>query len=95
MTRIFYLLYGLLAYLLFFAAILYGIGFVGNLVVPKGIDDGELTSTGAAVAVDVLLLLLFAVQHNVMARPWFKNWWTHFCRSRSNGPRLWRPPVCY
>ena len=41
MSRVAYLLYGLLAYLLFFAAILYGIGFVGNLVVPKGIDDGD------------------------------------------------------
>jgi methanethiol S-methyltransferase len=78
MSRVAYLLYGLLAYLLFFAAILYGIGFVGNLVVPKGIDDGVVTPRSTAIAVNGLLLLLFAVQHNVMARPWFKDWWTQF-----------------
>lgn len=78
MSRVAYLLYGLLAYLLFFAAILYGIGFVGNLVVPKGIDDGDVAPRSTAIAVNVMLLLLFAVQHNVMARPWFKDWWTQY-----------------
>lgn len=78
MSRVAYLLYGLLAYFLFFAAILYGIGFVGNLVVPKGIDDGVVVPRSTAIAVDVSLLLLFAVQHNVMARPWFKDWWTQY-----------------
>jgi methanethiol S-methyltransferase len=67
---------GVLAYLLFFAAILYGIGFVGNLVVPKGIDDGVVEPTATAILVNMALLLLFAVQHNVMARPRFKQWWT-------------------
>jgi protein-S-isoprenylcysteine O-methyltransferase Ste14 len=78
MSRVAYLLYGLLAYLLFFAAILYGIGFVGNLIVPKGIDDGIVGPRSTAIAVNVSLLLLFAVQHNVMARPWFKDWWTQY-----------------
>jgi methanethiol S-methyltransferase len=78
MSRVAYLLYGLLAYFLFFAAILYGIGFIGNLVVPKGIDDGVVAPRSTAIAIDVSLLLLFAVQHNVMARPWFKNWWTRY-----------------
>jgi protein-S-isoprenylcysteine O-methyltransferase Ste14 len=78
MTRFAFLLYGLVAYLLFFAALLYAIGFVGNVVVPKGIDDGVPTSLGAAVAIDVFLLALFAIQHNVMARPWFKEWWIRF-----------------
>jgi len=78
MARISFFLYGLVAYLLFFAAILYGIGFVGNLIVPKGIDDGVVGPLSTAVSVNVSLLLLFAVQHNVMARPWFKDWWTRF-----------------
>ena len=79
MTRVFFFAYGLVAYLLFFAAFVYGIGFVGDLaIVPKGIDDGPATTLAMATAVNVALLLLFAVQHNVMARPWFKEWWTRF-----------------
>jgi protein-S-isoprenylcysteine O-methyltransferase Ste14 len=78
MARVAYLLYGLLAYFLFFVAILYGIGFVGNLVVPKGIDDGVLVPLSTARVVNLSLLLLFAIQHNVMARSWFKDWWTQY-----------------
>jgi protein-S-isoprenylcysteine O-methyltransferase Ste14 len=68
-------LYGVLCYLIFLATYLYAIGFVGNLVVPKGIDTGSRVPAVEAVAVDLLLLGLFAVQHSVMARPAFKRWW--------------------
>jgi methanethiol S-methyltransferase len=79
MTRVVYLIYGIVAYLLFFAAILYGIGFVGDLdAVWKGINDGPPTTVTTALVINISLLLLFAVQHNVMARPWFKDWWTRF-----------------
>jgi protein-S-isoprenylcysteine O-methyltransferase Ste14 len=79
MTRAWFLAYGIVAYLLFFAAILYGIGFVGDMAfVPKGINDPISTPLVTAVTINMLLLLLFAVQHNVMARPWFKEWWTRF-----------------
>jgi methanethiol S-methyltransferase len=78
MTRLFYLLYGLVAYLLFLAAFLYAIGFVANWGVPKGIDAGVVEPPATAIIINVALLLLFAVQHNVMARPQFKEWWTRF-----------------
>jgi protein-S-isoprenylcysteine O-methyltransferase Ste14 len=71
-------LYGGLAYLVFLAAFLYAIAFVGNLPLPKTIDSGEPGPFAAAFVVDTLLLGLFAIQHSVMARPAFKRWWTQY-----------------
>jgi methanethiol S-methyltransferase len=70
--------YGLVAYAAFLAAIVYTVGFLANAVVPKGVDDGPESAAALAVAIDAALLGLFAVQHSVMARPWFKRWWTRF-----------------
>jgi protein-S-isoprenylcysteine O-methyltransferase Ste14 len=67
--------YGAVAYLLFLGALAYTFGFLANVVVPKGIDDGATGPAALAVVVDSALLGLFAVQHSVMARPWFKRWW--------------------
>jgi len=78
MKRFLFLAYGLLAYLLFVAVFLYAVGFVGDIVVPKAIDDGPIVPPSTAIVVDVLLLGMFAVQHNIMARPRFKEWWTQF-----------------
>jgi len=70
------LVYGVVSYVLFLASFLYAIGFMANAWVPKGINDGLAGGAGTAVIVNLAILSLFAVQHSVMARPWFKKVWT-------------------
>jgi len=77
-ARMIAFLYGVVAYVAFFATILYAIGFVMGLVVPKTIDTGPQASTVEAIAINLLLMSLFAVQHSVMARKGFKDWWTQY-----------------
>ncbi len=76
MKRWLYFGYGLACHGLFLAMYAYMAGFVGNFLVPKSIDAPALASPPVAVAVNLGLVLLFAVQHSVMARPAFKRVWT-------------------
>ncbi len=76
MARVATFLYGLVAYVIFFGTFLYARGFVGNVFVPKSIDSGEGVFSAPALVIDALLLGLFAIQHSVMARSWFKDVWT-------------------
>jgi len=79
MSRVLAFVYGILAYVMFLGAILYSIGFVANwMALPKTIDSGAPGPVMSAVAIDLALLGIFAIQHSVMARPGFKAWWTRF-----------------
>lgn len=89
MKRLAILAFGVAVYAVFFATFLYLIAFVGNLqasgltawlpvlseIVPRSIDSGGPSTTpGAAIAFDLGLILLFGMQHSVMARTGFKAW---------------------
>ena len=76
LKRVVVFAYGVASYGVFFATFLYAVGFIENLVVPKTMDSPSRMSFVYALAIDVVLLGVFAAQHSVMARPWFKRAWT-------------------
>jgi protein-S-isoprenylcysteine O-methyltransferase Ste14 len=74
--RLIFFAYGAAAYAIFLATFLYAIAFVGGIGVPTRLDGDPRLPLLSALAIDTALLTLFAVQHSVMARRWFKEWWT-------------------
>ena len=78
MSRFTAFLYGTLSYLVFVATFLYALGFITGVAVPKTIDTGSAVPLAEALIVDLMLMSLFAVQHSVMARRQFKEWWTQY-----------------
>jgi methanethiol S-methyltransferase len=70
--------YGIGAYVLFLGTFLYAVGFIGGFLTPTQLDGPREGNLLAAVAADLGLLALFAVQHSGMARPAFKRWLTRF-----------------
>jgi protein-S-isoprenylcysteine O-methyltransferase Ste14 len=74
--------YGIACYAVFFATFLYALCFIGNFqiagLVPATLDGPTRMPFAQALAIDLGLLALFAVQHSLMARPFFKAWFTRF-----------------
>src|SRR5580704_2917870 len=78
MNKAIALVYGIICYVMFLGAILYTIGFVEGVIVPKTIDSGASGDVLSSLTIDALLLGIFAIQHSLMARQGFKAWWTRF-----------------
>ena len=83
LKRVAFLVYGVACYVIFLGTFLYAVGFIGGFGVSQKLDGVPSRPLGVALAIDAALLGLFAVQHSLMARPWFKERWT----------RLVPPPV--
>lgn len=76
MKRAVFFMYGVACHLLFLALYIYLAGFVGNYFVPQSIDAPVSAAPASALAIDLLLIAAFGLQHSVMARPGFKRAWT-------------------
>lgn len=76
LKRILFFGYGVFSYLIFFGTFLYAIGFIGNFAVPSTLDGEASGNFWINLLINIGLLTLFAVQHSVMARKWFKDLWT-------------------
>ena len=81
MGRVISFFYGVVAHAGFLAVFLYLVGFLSNFAVPKSVDSGPAGPFGQALAINVLLLGIFAIPHSVMARQGFKRWWTQIVPS--------------
>lgn len=68
--------YGLGSYGMFLATALIAAAFIGNFGLSRTMDSAPAVPVYRALAVNLALLALFALQHSVMARPVFKRWWT-------------------
>src|SRR6185369_8367741 len=76
MKRLLFFAYGLTSYVIFLGTFLYAIAFVGGFGAGARLDGPLKTSLPAALGIDGALLMLFAAQHSIMARRWFKERWT-------------------
>src|SRR6266567_6227102 len=76
MSRIAAMLFAILAYAIFFATFLYLIVFVGDIPLSTlTVDNGPGGEPVTAALIDVGLIVLFGLQHSVMARQGFKRRW--------------------
>ena len=76
LKRLGYFIFGVASYLIFLTTFLYAIAFVGGFAIRNRLDGPLQGALSDAVIIDLLLLLVFATQHSVMARRWFKERWT-------------------
>jgi protein-S-isoprenylcysteine O-methyltransferase Ste14 len=76
MKRWMYFVYGVTCHLFFLGTYGYLAAFLGGFLVPKTVDSASSGGNLTSLAINLLLLAMFAVQHSLMARPAFKRIWT-------------------
>jgi len=77
MSKILILIYGVVSYAVGMAGLTFFILFVGGWeFMPLHVNSGMAGSFRPAIAINLGLMLLWGVQHSVMARPTFKKTWT-------------------
>jgi protein-S-isoprenylcysteine O-methyltransferase Ste14 len=76
MKRLAFFIYGVIGHLGFLAVYAWLAAFVGNLMVEHSIDSPAASTVGVALLIDLGLIVLFGLQHSIMARPAFKQVWT-------------------
>lgn len=80
------LVYGFICYGIGVASLGYAAAWLGDFYLPVTLDSARTTPWLTAITINIALLLMFAVQHSVMARPAFKEKWTRVipaCYERS------------
>jgi protein-S-isoprenylcysteine O-methyltransferase Ste14 len=72
------LIFGIISYAVHWLAFIYMMGFLANVFVWKSVDFGTVFSAKypTRLIVNIIVLALFGVLHWLMARQWFKDWWT-------------------
>ncbi|MEM6710540.1 MAG: isoprenylcysteine carboxylmethyltransferase family protein [Pseudomonadota bacterium] len=75
-SRIFLMLYSVLAYAASMASLVYMALWLVGVVVPNPLDGPAIGPLWQSLLINLVLVLVFALQHSVMARPSFKAWWT-------------------
>jgi len=75
--------YSTVCYLAFWLTTAWAVAFLANVPGVPSVDSGTGTAPVTAVAVNLCLLLLFAVQHTVMARAGAKRWLTRWLDERA------------
>ncbi len=78
MKRFLIFMYGIACYAMFFAVLVYMVAFIGNFWVPVSLDSEPRSPLWMAIPINLGIVLLFAIQHSVMARPFFKRWLTRY-----------------
>lgn len=68
--------YAVFCYMAGMASLLFAAGWLVGFGVPTPLDAPPTSSFGSALLINLGLVVMFGVQHSVMARPWFKKRWT-------------------